>query len=163
MIAIFIILINWLPCKIADNMKLIKIGHHRSALPKLELFGSIWLHMGSIWFCIKWLICLKHEMTSVTDPGFPQGGGVNPPRGGVNTQFCQILPKTAWNWKNLDAEGGGVRPSRPPLDPPLDFHRPDDMLLAYNLAITPCYRLHSEASEGYVFTGICLFKSGGGG
>ena len=31
-------------------------------------------------------------------------------------QFCQILPKTAWNWKNLDAEGGGGRAS---LTPPL--------------------------------------------
>ena len=51
---------------------------------------------------------------------FPKGGGgMNPPRGAVNTQFCRILPKTAWNWKNLDAEGGGVRPSRSPLDPPL--------------------------------------------
>ena len=33
----------------------------------------------------------------VTDPGFPQGGGREPSKGGggVNTQFCQILPKTA--------------------------------------------------------------------
>ena len=47
---------------------------------------------------------------AVTDPGFPQRGAVNPPGGGgggLNTQFCRILPKTAWNWKNLDAEGGG--------------------------------------------------------
>ena len=44
---------------------------------------------------------------------FPKGGGVNPPRGGVNTQFCQILPKTAWNWKNLDAEGGACVPHAP--------------------------------------------------
>ena len=32
---------------------------------------------------------------AVTDPGFPPGGGVNPPGRGGNTQFCQILPKTA--------------------------------------------------------------------
>ena len=38
---------------------------------------------------------------TVADPGFPWGGGANPP-GGANIQFCQIFPKTAWNWKNLD-------------------------------------------------------------
>ena len=26
---------------------------------------------------------------------------------GVNIQFCQLLPKTEWNWKNLDGRGGG--------------------------------------------------------
>ena len=30
--------------------------------------------------------------------------------GGANIRFCQISPKTAWNWKNLDSRG---RPSRP--------------------------------------------------
>ena len=34
-------------------------------------------------------------------PGFPPGGDVNLWGGG------QILPKTAWNWKNLHAPGGG--------------------------------------------------------
>ena len=29
------------------------------------------------------------------DPGFPRGAALT--LGGVNTQFCQILPKTAWN------------------------------------------------------------------
>ena len=31
-------------------------------------------------------------------------------RGGANTRFCQIFPKTAWKWKNLDP---GACPSRP--------------------------------------------------
>ena len=63
----------------------------------------------------------KHELyapnslviwsSPVADPGFSRGGGVNPP-GGAWTR--QIFPKTAWNRKNLDAQGGGVRPSRPP-------------------------------------------------
>ena len=57
-----------------------------------------------------------HVSFSVADPGFSRGGGVNPP-GGAWTR--QIFPKTAWNRKNLDAQGGGVRPSRPPLDPPM--------------------------------------------
>ena len=45
------------------------------------------------------------EALSVADPGFPPGGGANSP-GGANIRFCQILPKTAWNWKNLDPQGG---------------------------------------------------------
>ena len=36
------------------------------------------------------------------------------PRGVANIRFCQILPKTAWNWKKLDPQGGAC-PSRPPL------------------------------------------------
>ena len=27
---------------------------------------------------------------------------------GVNIRFCQIFPKTAWNWKNLDSRRGHV-------------------------------------------------------
>ena len=46
----------------------------------------------------------------------PRGGREPSKGGGVNTQFCRILPKTAWNWKNLDAEGEGGRAS---LTPPL--------------------------------------------
>ena len=42
---------------------------------------------------------------------FPEGGGVNPP-GGAWTR--QIFPKTAWNRKNLDAQGGACVPHAPP-------------------------------------------------
>ena len=31
---------------------------------------------------------------AVADPGFPRGGGANPP-GGANIRFCQIFLKTA--------------------------------------------------------------------
>ena len=41
---------------------------------------------------------------------FPRGG-VNPP-GGAWTR--QIFPKTAWNRKNLDAQGGACVPHAPP-------------------------------------------------
>ena len=41
------------------------------------------------------------------------------PRGGANIRFCQIFPKTAWNWKNLDPRGGGARPKFYYVDPPL--------------------------------------------
>ena len=53
---------------------------------------------------------------AVADPGFSRGGGVNPP-GGAWTR--QIFPKTAWNRKNLDAQGGACVPHAPPLDPPM--------------------------------------------
>ena len=29
--------------------------------------------------------------------------------GGANIRFCQIFPKTAWNWKNLDPQGGASK------------------------------------------------------
>ena len=38
---------------------------------------------------------------------FPEVGR-QPSRRGVNIRFCQIFPKTAWNWKNLDPRGGRV-------------------------------------------------------
>ena len=38
---------------------------------------------------------------------------------GPNIRFCQIFPKTAWNWKNLDPEGARV-PRAHLLDPPLN-------------------------------------------
>ena len=59
---------------------------------------------------------MSHCVSSGGSRIFPRGG-VNPP-GGAWTR--QIFPKTAWNRKNLDAQGGGgARPSRPPLDPPM--------------------------------------------
>ena len=39
----------------------------------------------------------------MADPGFRQGGGVNPQGRGGSTWFCQNFSKTAWNWKNLGA------------------------------------------------------------
>ena len=56
---------------------------------------------------------LKYNKDSQTSGGsriFPRGG-VNPP-GGAWTR--QIFPKTAWNRKNLDAQGGACVPHAPP-------------------------------------------------
>ena len=53
----------------------------------------------------------KRIQSTVADPGFSRGGGVNPP-GGAWTR--QIFPKTAWNRKNLDAQGGACVPHAPP-------------------------------------------------
>ena len=47
---------------------------------------------------------------------FPEEGAPTP-QGGANIQFCQNLPKTGWNWKNLDPQGGASL--APALDPPL--------------------------------------------
>ena len=49
--------------------------------------------------------------SSVADPGFSRGGGVNPP---VGAWTRQIFPKTAWNRKNLDARGGRASLTPPP-------------------------------------------------
>ena len=44
----------------------------------------------------------------MTDPGFPRGGGVNPPKGGREHTFLSNSPeKTACNLKNFDGRGGG--------------------------------------------------------
>ena len=53
-------------------------------------------------------ICFEHPQT-VADPGSPRGGVPTLGGEGANIRFCQIFPKTAWNWKNLDprGEGGG--------------------------------------------------------
>ena len=56
-------------------------------------------------------IAFFFQSIPVADPGFSRGGGVNPP-GGAWTR--QIFPKTAWNRKNLDAQGGACVPHAPP-------------------------------------------------
>ena len=50
---------------------------------------------------------------------FPEGGR-EPSRGGVNTPN---FPENCMKSKEFGRPGGGVRPSRPPLDPPMHrFH-----------------------------------------
>ena len=44
--------------------------------------------------------------------------GAPTPQGGANIWFCQYFPKTSWNWKNLDPQGG-ARPKFYYVDPPL--------------------------------------------
>ena len=53
---------------------------------------------------------------SVADPGFSLAGGVNPPGGAWITPN---FPKNCMKSKEFGRPGGGVRPSRPPLDPPM--------------------------------------------
>ena len=48
---------------------------------------------------------------------FPRGGR-EPSRGGVNTPN---FPKNCMKSKEFGRPGGGVRPSRPPLDPPMQL------------------------------------------
>ena len=52
---------------------------------------------------------------------FPDGGGggcANPKVGAPTYYLATFSPKTAWKWKKVDPDGGGVRPWRPALDPP---------------------------------------------
>ena len=43
----------------------------------------------------------------VVDPGFPQGGGVNPPEGGgLNTWFCQFFSKNCMKSKEFGCRRG---------------------------------------------------------
>ena len=49
---------------------------------------------------------------------FPRGGR-EPSRGGVNTPN---FPENCMKSKEFGRPGGGVRPSRPPLDTPMDTH-----------------------------------------
>ena len=63
----------------------------------------------------------------MADPGFPRGGGANP-KGGVPTYYlANFSRKLHENEEILGQRGGGARPSRPPLDPPLISKSHDDM------------------------------------
>ena len=53
---------------------------------------------------------------TVADPGFSWGG----PTPKANLLFCNFLPKTGWEWKNLDPEQGAYLVPPSPLDPPMD-------------------------------------------
>ena len=57
----------------------------------------------------------------VADPGFPRGGGANP-KGGRQPIIWSIFPENCMKMKKFWARGGGARPSRPPLDPPLQAY-----------------------------------------
>ena len=50
--------------------------------------------------------CLQWRIQDFPEVGSPTLGG------GGNIRFCKICPKTAWNWKNLDPEGGTHPPPR---------------------------------------------------
>ena len=76
---------------------------------------SIYLKMFAVWSGVKairehrWLLCSLISTESSGGSRITPRWGANFP-GGANIWFCQIFPKTAWNWKNLDP--GGPRPLR---------------------------------------------------
>ena len=66
---------------------------------------------------------------------FTRRGGANPPEGDINIRFCQIFPKTAWNWKNLDPRRGvGVSLARPPLYLQMTIRQSDIKVLLHSLS-----------------------------
>ena len=58
-------------------------------------------------------------MPTVADPGFPRGGGANSPGGAPTYDFAEISQKLHEIERIWTPGGGGARPLRPPLDPPL--------------------------------------------
>ena len=66
-------------------------------------------------YCVSkpYLVSGGYRISTRRGRQLPGGGG-----GGANIRICRIFPKTAWNWKNLDSQGGRASPA-PPLDPPL--------------------------------------------
>ena len=78
----------------------------------------------------------------MADPGFSRGGGREPSRGGVNTPN---FPENCMKSKEFGRPGGGVRPSRPPLDPPMTASVILDRLyvIVYRVDETNCVSLNS--------------------
>ena len=62
---------------------------------------------------------------AVADPGFPRGGGANP-KGGAPTYYLANFARKLHEKEEIWGQRGGVRPSRPPLDPPLHWHSVKD-------------------------------------
>ena len=56
---------------------------------------------------------------SRADPGFPVGGGANPPEGGANLQFCHNFPKNCMKLRKFWAVGVNAGASL--LDLPLTW------------------------------------------
>ena len=76
---------------------------------------------------------------------------ISPRRGrqlprGANIRFCQIFPKTAWNWKNLGPQGG-MRVPRAPL------RSATVPLLIVILEMRKCY---SHVTESYTTVMVLL-------
>ena len=61
--------------------------------------------------------------------------------GAVNTRFCQIFPKTAWNWKNLDPQGGCAS-----LAPPLRSANAEEFFCV-ELSHVEVVRLNTPAKQ----------------
>ena len=82
------------------------------------------LHQTHVWgYVITIGVCICYLKSSdlhsaVADPGFPRGGGANSPGGRQHTNLS-IFPKNCMKLKEFGPPGGGARPLRPPLDPPL--------------------------------------------
>ena len=78
---------------------------------KLEHF--VYLIKGAIWW-------REHTMlpNTVADPGFSPGGGAPTPKNAIIFQF---FAENCMKMKEFGPPGGGARPWRPPLDPPMKY------------------------------------------
>ena len=57
----------------------------------------------------------------MADPGFPRGGGANPPGWGRQHTILPNVPKNCMKLKEFGPRWGGI--PRAPLDPPLRDHQ----------------------------------------
>ena len=74
--------------------------------------GFKYIHRDNLTRCVR-VSWITHSGCQWRIQDFPRGGAPTLGGGGVaDIWFCQIFPKTAWNWKNLD-------PGGPPLALPL--------------------------------------------
>ena len=77
----------------------------------------------NFWPHIKFLDTVSYEemlLNIVADPGFPRIGGAKP-KGGAPTYYLANFSRKLHENEEILGRGG-ARPSRPPLDPPLECH-----------------------------------------
>ena len=106
-----------------------------------EIVHLSFRHWRSFCHCPQWRI-----------QDFPEGGR-EPSRGGVNTPN---FPENCMKSKEFGRPGGGVRPSRPPLDPPMvHFPTEDTTALAVCevevFADTGNWDFHQKTTFGYMW------------
>ena len=106
---------------IADHLSASKICRHVTLLCSDQPFRIPWAYVWSRGVQMLTFQEIKKYYILVDFSGgsriFPRGGR-EPSRGGVNTSN---FPENCMKSKEFGRPGGGVRPSRPPLDPPMDF------------------------------------------
>ena len=82
----------------------------------MENFAQVFLYRHR--YIIHTCICLKRTAIQWRIQDFPEGGAPTL-GGGRQPIICLIFPENCMKMKKFWPRGGGARPWRPPLDPPL--------------------------------------------
>ena len=81
--------------------------------------GNVFLHLSAILFIAWWREDVwQRGLWAAADPGFPVGGGANPPGGGANIRFFPKFPKKLHEIEKILGRRGACTEGAP-LDPPL--------------------------------------------